>query len=44
MANVAEEDKAQIEQIARDYGLIRDDVGKLRENSMSYAFLSQPVH
>ena len=35
MANVAEEDKAQIEQIARDYGLIRDDVSKLRENAMS---------
>ena len=35
VANVAEEDKAQIEQIARDYGLIRDDVSKLRENSMS---------
>ena len=35
VANVAEEDKAQIEQIARDYGLIRDDVSKLRENAMS---------
>ena len=39
MANVAEEDKAQIEQIARDYGLIRDDVSKLRENSMSLSLI-----
>lgn len=35
VANVAEKDKAKIEKIARKYGLIRDNVTKLRENSMS---------
>lgn len=35
IANVAEEDKAQIEAIARQYGLIRPDVTKQREYSMS---------
>lgn len=35
IANVAEEDKAQIEAIARQYGLISDKVSRLRENAMS---------
>ena len=35
IANVAEEDKAQIENIARQYGLIRPEVTKQREYSMS---------
>ncbi|MCQ9329543.1 assimilatory sulfite reductase (NADPH) hemoprotein subunit [Pelistega suis] len=35
IANVAEEDKAHIESLARQYGLIRPDVTKQREYSMS---------
>ncbi|PKT93309.1 sulfite reductase subunit beta, partial [Neisseria meningitidis] len=35
VANVAEADKAKIEEFARTYGLIRNDVSKLRENAMS---------
>ncbi len=35
VANVAEADKAKIEELARTYGLIRNDVSKLRENAMS---------
>nr|WP_243140677.1 assimilatory sulfite reductase (NADPH) hemoprotein subunit [Pelistega ratti] len=35
VANVAEEDKEHIEQLARKYRLIRNDVSKQRENAMS---------
>lgn len=43
IANVAKEDKAQIENIARQYGLMRD-ITKLRENAMScVAFPTCPL-
>ena len=44
MANVAEKDKANIEKIARQYGLINENISKLRENSMScVAFPTCPL-
>ena len=44
IANVAEDDKAQIEALARQYGLIRPDVTKQREYSMScVAFPTCPL-
>lgn len=35
VAGVAEEDKAQIEEIARSHGLIQDELSQQRENSMA---------
>ena len=44
VANVAEKDKANIEKIARQYGLINENISKLRENAMScVAFPTCPL-
>lgn len=44
IANVAEKDKKTIEKLAKQYGLMRDDVTKQRENSMScVAFPTCPL-
>jgi len=44
IAGVAEEDKAQIEQLARDHGLLDDSVSQQRKNSMAcVAFPTCPL-
>ena len=44
IAGVAEQDKAQIEKIARDHGLLTDDVSAQRQNSMAcVAFPTCPL-
>jgi sulfite reductase (NADPH) hemoprotein beta-component len=44
IAGVAEQDKAQIEQLARDHGLLKDDTSAQRQNSMAcVAFPTCPL-